>query len=48
MRRRYPPPWTINEHNDACFIGARSMPADRRFPPPWTTDEANACFAARN
>jgi hypothetical protein len=19
MRRRFPPPWTINEHNDACF-----------------------------
>jgi hypothetical protein len=18
--RRFPPPWTINEHNDACFI----------------------------
>ena len=20
MRRSFPPPWTINEHNDACFI----------------------------
>jgi hypothetical protein len=19
-RRRFPPPWTIKEHNDACFI----------------------------
>jgi hypothetical protein len=20
MRRHFPPPWTINKHNDACFI----------------------------
>ena len=43
--RRFPPPWTIEEHNDACFI---VKGAARQAPGYFYFDDEPQCRSATN
>ena len=46
MPRRFPPPWTVEDHNDACFIVKDKSGS---VPPPWTVEDHNdACFIVKD
>jgi hypothetical protein len=35
--RRFPPPWTIEERNDACFVVRDHKATNREGDAPWRT-----------